>query len=247
MFRAFHEVLEAIGPALLVLEDLNWADPTSIEMLEFLLTDAPAELALILTYRKEELNDVAVLSLAERVSGSVACKVVSVPALSVEELRDLAGTILVRGTVSEQLGRDLRERTAGIPFALKELIELLRDRKRLVSRDGRWSCAELGSVGVPPAEEPIGTVAGLAPARARAGLCAALASRAPSAPERDLSRARSLGHGSCRFNVVVGTKIKLTINHLRPHAIYYYAIAARDNVSGRLGAGSRTVGVFLGK
>lgn len=207
VFRAFHELLEAIGPTVLVLEDLHWADPTSIEMLEFLLTDAPAELVLILTYRKEELDDVAVLSLAERVSGGVACKVVSVPALSLEEVRDLAGTILVRGTVSEQLGRDLRQRTAGIPFALKELIALLRDRKRLVCCDGRWQCDELSSVGVPAAiersvrrrldllgtdarlmteavtvlgtpaaEEPIGRVAGLAPARARAGLSVALAS-----------------------------------------------------------------------
>ncbi len=207
VFRAFQELLESLGPTLLVLEDLHWADPTSIEMLEFLLTDAPAELALILTYRKEELDDVAVLSLAERACGSVACEVVSVPALSLAEVRDLAGTILLRGSVSEQLGRDLRERTAGIPFALKELVVWLADRKRLVCSDGRWSCDELGSVGVPAAighsmrrrlallgpdarlmaeavtvlgapaaQEPIGRVAGLSPARARAGLSVALAS-----------------------------------------------------------------------
>ncbi len=64
----------------------------------------------------------------------------------------------------------------------------------------------------------------------------------PIRSARDLVRAESLCHGSCRFNVTaVGATIKLTINHLRPHSTYYYAIAARDNVSGTLGPRSRAV------
>ncbi len=56
--------------------------------------------------------------------------------------------------------------------------------------------------------------------------------------------AHALCHGGCRFKVTaVGTKIKLTITHLRPHATYHYAIAARDNVTGRLGPRSQTIAV----
>ncbi len=56
--------------------------------------------------------------------------------------------------------------------------------------------------------------------------------------------APSLCHGACRFRVtVVGTRIKLTITHLHRHTVYYYAITARDNVSGRLGPRSPTVAV----
>ena len=61
---------------------------------------------------------------------------------------------------------------------------------------------------------------------------------------RDFLAAHALCHGDCRFNVTtVATKIKLTITHLRPHATYYYAIAAHDNVTGRIGPRSQTVPV----
>jgi len=59
---------------------------------------------------------------------------------------------------------------------------------------------------------------------------------------RDFRRAQTLCKGSCRFSKVtrVGTKLRLTINKLRPRTTYYYAVAARDNVSRRLGRRSST-------
>jgi hypothetical protein len=39
----------------------------------------------------------------------------------------------------------------------------------------------------------------------------------------------------------VGGRIALTVTHLQANRTYYYAVAARDNVSGRLGPRSRTV------
>ena len=66
-------------------------------------------------------------------------------------------------------------------------------------------------------------------------------SRRPIRSAHDLRQARTLCHGSCRFNVTaVGTSIELTITHLAPGTSYYYAVAARDNVSGRLGSALRT-------
>jgi len=59
---------------------------------------------------------------------------------------------------------------------------------------------------------------------------------------RGFRRARSLCGGNCRFAVTrVGERITLTVTGLRPRTTYYYAIAARDNVSGRLGPRSRVV------
>jgi hypothetical protein len=53
---------------------------------------------------------------------------------------------------------------------------------------------------------------------------------------RAFARAHALCAGSCRFSVtVVGTKLTLTVKDLRPRTTYYYAVAARDNVSNRLG------------
>ena len=65
----------------------------------------------------------------------------------------------------------------------------------------------------------------------------------PIRTARDFGRAQTLCRGSCRFFITkVGGKITLSVNDLRPRRSYYYAIAARDNVSGRLGPRSQTVG-----
>lgn len=67
-------------------------------------------------------------------------------------------------------------------------------------------------------------------------------SRRPIRGARDFMRALTLCKGNCRFKVTrVGTRINLTITDLRPNATYYYAIAARDNVSNRLGPRSAAV------
>lgn len=71
-------------------------------------------------------------------------------------------------------------------------------------------------------------------------------SRRPIRNPRDFRRARSLCKGGrCRFAAVanVNAPIELTVEDLRRRTTYYYAVAARDNVSGRLGRRSKTVKV----
>lgn len=64
----------------------------------------------------------------------------------------------------------------------------------------------------------------------------------PITSRRAFRRAQTLCNGACRFSVAeVGSQIALTITDLRPRTTYYYAIAARDNVSRRTGLRSRTV------
>jgi hypothetical protein len=72
-------------------------------------------------------------------------------------------------------------------------------------------------------------------------------SLAPIRTADGFARAQALCQGRCRFAVVaVGERISLTITHLHPHTRYYYAVAARDNVSGVPGPRSRTVSVTTG-
>lgn len=59
---------------------------------------------------------------------------------------------------------------------------------------------------------------------------------------RDFVRAQILCGGECRFTVSsVGGRVSLTVTDLRPHTTYYYAVAARDDISARPGPRSRTV------
>jgi phosphodiesterase/alkaline phosphatase D-like protein len=61
---------------------------------------------------------------------------------------------------------------------------------------------------------------------------------------RGFARGQALCRGRCSFDVrVVGATVRLTVTGLRPRTSYYYAVAARDNVSGRRGQRSPTAKV----
>jgi len=69
-------------------------------------------------------------------------------------------------------------------------------------------------------------------------------SLSPMRDKRGIRRARTLCGGGCRFAPArVGATITLTITDLLPRKTYYYVVAARDSVSGRLGPASRVVRV----
>jgi len=70
-------------------------------------------------------------------------------------------------------------------------------------------------------------------------------SRRPIRTGRDFRRAAALCGGSCTFRraTEVGTRITLIVSDLRRHRRYFYAVAARDNVSKRLGRRSPTARV----
>ena len=64
----------------------------------------------------------------------------------------------------------------------------------------------------------------------------------PIRSARDFARAQTLCRGTCRFAVrALNTSITITVTDLRPRATYYYAVAARDNVTRRPGPRSKTV------
>jgi alpha-tubulin suppressor-like RCC1 family protein len=66
----------------------------------------------------------------------------------------------------------------------------------------------------------------------------------PIRTARDFRRAAALCEGACSFSVTaVGARLKLDVIDLRRKRTYYYAVAARDNVSKRTGPRSRTVSV----
>ena len=66
----------------------------------------------------------------------------------------------------------------------------------------------------------------------------------PIRGRRGFRRAQTLCKGRCRFAVTaVGAEVSLRVKDLRRRTRYYYAVAARDNVSRRVGPRSRAVRV----
>jgi DNA-binding CsgD family transcriptional regulator len=152
LFRALREFLAALGPAVLVLEDLHWADETTVELLRFLAPQLPEELTIVCTYRRQDLPSKSPLpALAARLLHDVRGVHVALHPFDKAHVRDLVATILVIDDVSEEFANHLLEATGGIPFAVEEVLQLLADRRDLVQQRGAWIRRTLREIGVPKA------------------------------------------------------------------------------------------------
>lgn len=151
VFRALIEVLTALGPTLLVLEDMHWADDSTTEFLQFLAQELPHTLSLVVTYRREDLpRGSRLLGLPGVADTGVASTQVHLGPLGHDGVRDLVRAILSADEVSDEFTDYLRERTSGIPFAIEEVLRLVQDRHDLTRRDGVWVRRSLAELGVPP-------------------------------------------------------------------------------------------------
>ncbi|WP_035283402.1 ATP-binding protein [Actinokineospora spheciospongiae] len=127
LFRGLRELLNALGPALLVVEDLHWADDGSRRLLRFLMGDPPPDLAVVVTYRRAEVPGGLPLGTAYRPPSPVTGVVVGLEPLDAAGVRALTSAILGEDTSAEFAAR-LHERTAGLPFVVEEVLRTLRDQ-----------------------------------------------------------------------------------------------------------------------
>ncbi|MER5869695.1 AAA family ATPase [Streptomyces sp. NPDC002044] len=122
LFRAVGALLAAVCPAVLVVEDLHWADDGTRDLIRFLIEDPPAGLAVVLTYRREDLSAPGLpLGRAYRPPPGSASLMMRLGALDAHEVRTLAAA-LTGEPVSAGLAAELHARTAGIPFVLEEFV-----------------------------------------------------------------------------------------------------------------------------
>ena len=152
LWRAAVELLGAVGPAVVVLEDLHWADEATAEFLTFLGAQLPADLSLVLTWRPADLPAASPLpALASRRPGAATAVRVALAPLAPADVKALVQSILGSHDVSDEFVAYLHERTAGIPFAVEEVLRLLQDRRDLVRWEGRWARRTLNQIEVPAA------------------------------------------------------------------------------------------------
>jgi hypothetical protein len=126
VFRGLAEVLAAVSPSVLVLEDLHWMDEQTGDFLTYLLGGVPAGLSVVLTYRGEEAG-AALRALTARPPAGTALAHVSLAPLDEAGTGGLAAAILGLEQVSDEFARYLWERTSGLPFAVEEVLALVRE------------------------------------------------------------------------------------------------------------------------
>ena len=107
------------GPQVLVLEDLHWLDAASREVLMEVLGEVPARPMLVLATRRPEGEDL-------EMQGAWVGRLELRP-LGEGEAAALAGAVLGGMPLAPELEGYLRERAAGNPFYLEELLRFLQE------------------------------------------------------------------------------------------------------------------------
>jgi ABC-type oligopeptide transport system substrate-binding subunit/class 3 adenylate cyclase len=143
-------------PLAIVVEDLHWADPTSIQLVERLLsTGQEAAVLLVLAQRVERDHASWHLhELAAREHPHLTQELALEP-LSGDAERELLLALVSEGTLPAELEERLLEQAEGNPFYLEELVRSLVDTGALVHESGAWRFDHAVTIEIPPTVEKV--------------------------------------------------------------------------------------------
>ncbi|HEY7754739.1 MAG TPA: ABC transporter substrate-binding protein [Actinomycetota bacterium] len=161
-FRTF-EVLRALiarlaedGPVVVALEDIHWADVTSLQLLERLMTDTETTaLLLVVTSRPE--RDHPSWSVKESAARELPHRTreIGLEALSGDAGRELLHALVGAGTLPSDIEERVLEHADGNPFFLEEFVRSLADEGALVREGEGWRFDHAVDVEVPPTVEKV--------------------------------------------------------------------------------------------
>ena len=173
-FRSIVSRLMAAGPTVLALEDLHWADPTSLMLTDELCSLASdGALLVVLTRRPDPDPGVSGLQASLRDKAALRVHELEIAPLTPEAERELAGSLL-GWAAGEDVIDVLRSGVQGNPFFLEERFFSLLETGALVRQEAHWSLVAPVGAAVPEALERLvrSRVDRLSPA-AHEALCAA--------------------------------------------------------------------------
>ena len=202
LVQGLRSLLDTVGPAVLVIEDLHWVDDATSELLVLLTRDMPAHLGLVLTFRAEDLRPgtPSLGSVYRRQPGTTGVAIHLDP-LPEQAIRDLARSAF-GADATPKLGRMLYDRSGGVPLVAEEdlislsehgfhsaaglvaelehadvprgLQEVFTERLAALSPAASAVVEAAAVLDVPAAEPILVQVAGLGPEQGRRGVTEAL-------------------------------------------------------------------------
>jgi class 3 adenylate cyclase/tetratricopeptide (TPR) repeat protein len=122
------------APTIINLEDLHWADPSSLELLRFLLAETQPPALFLCVYRPS----LGLLSPSQVKEMGDAYREVRLGDLSPSETRRMVSSLLRTEAVPGTLLRIIQEKVGGNPFYVEEVINTLIESGTLARADGGW-------------------------------------------------------------------------------------------------------------
>ncbi|MFC9331074.1 ATP-binding protein [Kitasatospora sp. NPDC057015] len=128
LMRAVHDLLSALGPVVLAVEDVHWADEATRQLLLLLARNPPPQLRLLLTYRARDLPGHGnVLGSPYRRPVGVGGTEVALGPFDRAEVRELAAAV-IGPAAAAALGDQLYERSGGFALVVEADLIVLADR-----------------------------------------------------------------------------------------------------------------------
>jgi DNA-binding CsgD family transcriptional regulator len=149
--QGFFTAVTRRAPLVMLLDDLHWADPASLDLLRFVARSlATLPLLLIATYRADELTRrhplYQLLPLLEREAHATR---LDLRRLTADAIRALVARYNLPDADQERLVTHLQARAEGNAFFVTQLLRALEEDGLLRSNDTGWYLGDLAGVQVP--------------------------------------------------------------------------------------------------
>jgi tetratricopeptide (TPR) repeat protein/KaiC/GvpD/RAD55 family RecA-like ATPase len=154
LFEAVSQFVTNISretPLLVVLDDLQWTDPSSLLLLHYLARDVQKTPLLLLgAYRstdidsKHPLTPVLTELKRERLPQSVSLK-----RMSLEDTSEMIRQILEQDDIPPEFCRLVYDKTRGNPFFVEEVIESLKEEGVVYREENRWKIKDVSEIEFP--------------------------------------------------------------------------------------------------
>jgi len=144
-WRSLFTALSAQSPLVAIVEDIHWADPALLDILEELTEKVTGPLLLVCPARPELTESRPGWGGGRRNHTSI-----SLDPLSRKDSDTLVASLLAIADLPVELRRTMMETAEGNPFFLEEIVRHLIDRGHIVRKADSWVAGEdLGSVEIP--------------------------------------------------------------------------------------------------
>jgi class 3 adenylate cyclase/tetratricopeptide (TPR) repeat protein len=145
--RKFFEELAAGGPLVVVFDDIHWAEPTLLDLVEYLADSLHGVPVLVLCLARPELLEVR----GEWMAGKENASLVTLGALDGEQANALIANLLAGTSLSEEARTRISAAAEGNPLFIEETLQMLVDENVLTKTDGHWSVAgDVAKLSIPP-------------------------------------------------------------------------------------------------
>jgi predicted ATPase len=127
------------GPVVIVLEDLHWADPSSVELISQIIPLVATERLLFCMAMRSEPDAPGwrLVSTARKNLGALLTEI-TLEALSEADSRQLVANLLAIEALPESVRNLILQKAEGNPFFVEEVIRMLIDRGAILFEDNRW-------------------------------------------------------------------------------------------------------------